>query len=334
MSEKLVYCIAGHYLIVETPNARATDALLPAFRPFCTDKKDGKKEDKKCGQKEGENVLFRFCGGQIISLPGGSPEEIGKPEETRGPEETGGPDETLVVDEAVFSVYHHNQEATVCMTLRGAEHRMRISADRKTVFTDLTLTAPYEEHFLTYLLRTAFGVAAAYHKTLKIHASAIEKDGKALVFLGTSGTGKSTHSRLWLRHIPGSTLLNDDEPLVRVTDDGKVWLYGAPWSGSTACYRNERAQVSAFVLLQQGPENKLTKMGALEAFKVLMQSAAIFRSGREQREHVVSLIYDVLEKVPVYHLINRPDREAVELTHSLLNAQDVNYTGNGSSDHQ
>ncbi|MGI6292875.1 MAG: hypothetical protein GX281_02070 [Bacteroidales bacterium] len=319
MSEKLVYCIAGHYLIVETPNARATDALLPAFRPFCTDKKDGKKEDKKCGQKEGENVLFRFCGGQIISLPGGSPEEIGKPEETRGPEETGGPDETLVVDEAVFSVYHHNQEATVCMTLRGAEHRMRISADRKTVFTDLTLTAPYEEHFLTYLLRTAFGVAAAYHKTLKIHASAIEKDGKALVFLGTSGTGKSTHSRLWLRHIAGSTLLNDDEPLVRVTDDGKVWLYGAPWSGSTACYRNERAQVSAFVLLQQGPENKLTKMGALEAFKVLMQSAAIFRSGREQRERVVSLIYDVLEKVPVYHLVNRPDREAVELTHSLLN---------------
>ena len=73
------------------------------------------------------------------------------------------------------------------------------------------------------------------------------------------------------------------------------------------------------MLLQQGPENKLTKMGALEAFKVLMQSAAIFRSGREQRERVVSLIYDVLEKVPVYHLVNRPDREAVELTHSLLN---------------
>lgn len=313
------FLIAGHYLIIKTTNAEATDALLPTFRPFRLEQEEGKKD----WQQEDKNVLFCFSGDEVISLPSDEP------------------DETLTVDGATFAVYHSNGEITVSMTLGGleqqtggVEHRMRISADRKTVSTDLTLTAPYEEHFLTYLLRTAFGVAAAYHKTLKIHASAIEKNGKALVFLGTSGTGKSTHSRLWLRHIPGSTLLNDDEPLVRVTDDGKVWLYGAPWSGSTACYRNERAQVSAFVLLQQGPENKLTKMGALEAFKVLMQSAAIFRSGREQREHVVSLIYDVLEKVPVYHLINRPDREAVELTHSLLNAQDVNYTGNGSSDHQ
>ena len=283
------FLIAGHCFIIKTTNAEATDALLPTFRPF------------RLKTKEDKNVLFCFSGDEVISLPSDEP------------------DETLTVDGATFAVYHNNGEITVSMTLRGVEHRMRISADRKTVFTDLTLTAPYEEHFLTYLLRTAFGVAAAYHKTLKIHASAIEKDGKALVFLGTSGTGKSTHSRLWLKHIAGSMLLNDDEPLVRVTDDGKVWLYGAPWSGSTACYRNERAQVSAFVLLQQGPENKLTKMGALEAFKVLMQSAAIFRSGREQRERVVSLIYDVLEKVPVYHLVNRPDREAVELTHSLLN---------------
>lgn len=295
MLEKLYYRIAGHCLIIKTSNAEVTEDLLPTFRPF------------RLEQEEYKNALFCFSGDAVIPLPSKEP------------------DETLVVDDATFAVYHNNGEITISMTLGGkeqqtggTEHRIQISANKKKVLSDLTLTTPYEEHFLTYLLRTAFGTTAAYHRTLKMHASVIKKDGRAVVFLGTSGTGKSTHSSLWLKHVPGSTLLNDDEPLVRLSDDGRVWVFGAPWSGSTPCYRNKKAEVAAFVLLQQGPENKLTKLGALEAFKVLLQSAAVFRSGREHREHMVTLIYDILEKVSVYRLINRPDREAVQLTHSLL----------------
>ncbi|NLA16121.1 MAG: hypothetical protein GX877_06265 [Bacteroidales bacterium] len=305
MLEKLYYRIAGHCLIIKTSNAEATEELLPSFRPFRLEQEEYKRD----WQKKDKNLLFCFSGDAVISLPS---EE---------------PDETLVVDGATFAVYHNNGEITVSMTLGGTEqqtgaleHRIQISANKKEVVSDLTLTASYEEYFLPYLLRIAFGMTAAYHRTLKIHASVIKKDGRAVVFLGTSGTGKSTHSSLWLKHVPGSSLLNDDEPLVRLPDDGRVWVFGAPWSGSTPCYRNKKAEVAAFVLLQQGPENKLTKMGALEAFKVLLQSAAVFRSGREHREHMVTLIYDILEKVPVYRMVNRPNRGAVQLTHSLLHA--------------
>ena len=70
--------------------------------------------------------------------------------------------------------------------------------------------------------------------TLLIHASVIMNDDEGFVFLGRSGTGKSTHSRLWLENIEGSQLLNDDNPVVRKID-GQVRVFGSPWSGKTPC---------------------------------------------------------------------------------------------------
>ena len=61
--------------------------------------------------------------------------------------------------------------------------------------------------------------------------------------MGKSGTGKSTHSRLWLENVPGATLLNDDNPIVRLTLVGAI-VYGSPWSGKTPCYKNESAPLA------------------------------------------------------------------------------------------
>ena len=189
---------------------------------------------------------------------------------------------------------------------------------RESVISDLTLTAPEEEYFLTFLLRTAFGMTAVYRGVLKMHASVVIKEGRALAFLGTSGTGKSTHSRLWLKHVPGSRLLNDDEPLVRLMPDGSVRIYGAPWSGSTPCYKSEDAPLAGFVQLSQALENKLSVLRPVRAFTRLFQSASVFRSHEQHREQLTGLIYDILERVPVYYLENRPDRQAVELSLSVL----------------
>ena len=151
-----------------------------------------------------------------------------------------------------------------------------------------------------------------------MHASVIEKGGKALVFLGESGTGKSTHSRLWREFVPGSSLLNDDEPLLRLMEDGTVRVYGAPWSGSTPCYRNGSAEVVAFVHLYQSPENRLTKLGGVQAYASLFKSAGIMRSDRVNRKLADDIIGEILGRVPVYRLDNRPDREAVALSETLM----------------
>ncbi|MDD2590002.1 MAG: hypothetical protein PHO13_04355 [Fermentimonas sp.] len=288
MNNLLFYNIAGHEIIIETPEPEVTLKLLPTFDPF------------RELNSNYDNILFRFRGRSIISIP--------KTE----------PSEQLFMEDITFNVYQESDSVTVKMKMRDTDHYFRISAERETVITDLTLTHEYESHFLAYFIRAAFGVLSAYKKTLKIHGSVIEKNGKALVFLGKSGTGKSTHSRLWQQFVPGCTLLNDDEPLIRVMDNGIVRVFGAPWSGSTPCYRNDSAEVSAFVHLYQSTENKLTKITGLKAFTSLFQSCSVMRSSTKNRDQIISIVNDILDRIPVYRLENRPDREAVSLTETLI----------------
>ena len=139
-----------------------------------------------------------------------------------------------------------------------------------------------------------------------------------MIFLGVSGTGKSTHSRLWRQFVPGARLLNDDEPIVRIMDDGEVRVYGCPWSGSTPCYRNASARVVAFVHLSQSPENKLTKLRGRDSFDSIYSSSAFLHSDKVRHLATSDTVADVLERVPVYRLDCRPDEAAVRLTEALL----------------
>jgi len=288
MTNQLLYEIAGHRMLIDTPDAKVTAELISSFAPFKVES-DGVAD-----------LLFRFSGNQQLSIPDRTP------------------DDEMEIDGLYFQVYHTAGSVTVCSKNKGTKHCFNLSADRERVTSDLTLVQPYESIFLAYFLRAAFGMASAKHRTIKLHASVIEMEGKALLFMGKSGTGKSTHSRLWQEFVPGCTLLNDDEPIVRMLNDGSVRVYGAPWSGSTPCYRNASAEVAAFVRLYQSPKNRLTPLKGVEAFASLYQSAAILRSDKENREKIITTVSDILEQTPVYRLDNRPDREAVSLTETLL----------------
>lgn len=132
---------------------------------------------------------------------------------------------------------------------------------------------------LNNALMLVYAFASAPYATLLMHASVIRNDGRGYLFLGKSGTGKSTHTRLWLSHIPGSDLMNDDNPVVRVVE-GTVYVYGSPWSGKTPCYRRVSAPVGAFVQLRQCPENTIRKESVLESFASLLPSVSTMKWDR------------------------------------------------------
>lgn len=96
-----------------------------------------------------------------------------------------------------------------------------------------------------------FGIAIS-PEAIAIHSSTIECEGRAVLFLGESGTGKSTHTRLWQEHIPGARLLNDDSPIIRMYQ-GQATAFGSPWSGKTPCYRNISRPIAGIVRLSQAP---------------------------------------------------------------------------------
>ena len=166
-------------------------------------------------------------------------------------------------------------------------------------------------------LMIQFTFASAFHNTVLLHASVTRHKGMANLFFGVSGTGKSTHSRLWLQYVEGTDLLNDDNPVVRF-EDGRLWAYGTPWSGKTLCYRNVKSPVRAMVRLEQAPENVIEDLVSLNAYASVIAAVSTIR----WNSHIMDLIIPVVEKiameVPCWQLRCRPDEEAVRVCKAAI----------------
>lgn len=165
-----------------------------------------------------------------------------------------------------------------------------------------------------FALWVAYGLMTLQRETLAIHSSCIVYQGKAVLFLGESGTGKSTHTRLWREHIKGAILLNDDSPMIRV-EDNKVWAYGSAWSGKTPCYKQERYELVACVRLSQAPYNRIRKLSVLESYGAIHPSCAPeFAYDEILYDEVSRTIGQILSVVPCYHLACLPDKDAALLS--------------------
>ncbi len=167
-------------------------------------------------------------------------------------------------------------------------------------------------------LMVLYALATANQQTVLFHAAVVSHGGKGYMFLGPSGTGKSTHARLWLQHIEGTELLNDDNPVVRIADDGTAVVYGSPWSGKTPCYRNVSCPLGGIVMLSQAPYNKIRRLGGIEAYVALMESI----SGKRWDERIADGLHETENKlastVPVWHLACLPDQAAAELCNKTV----------------
>jgi hypothetical protein len=118
---------------------------------------------------------------------------------------------------------------------------------------------------------------------------------------------------LWLQYIEGTELVNDDNPVVRLDDDGRAMVYGSPWSGKTPCYRNVSYLLGGIVLLSQAPQNKIERLGGLQAYAALVQSI----SGKRWDGHIADGLYRtenaLATSVPVWHLDCLHDEAAAKL---------------------
>lgn len=166
-------------------------------------------------------------------------------------------------------------------------------------------------------LMLLFALASAASDTLEIHASAVMYRGRGYAFLGPSGTGKSTHSRLWLSHLSDAELLNDDNPVLRVFN-GTSCIHGTPWSGKTSCYRDVSVPLGAVVQLAQAPRNAIRKLGPVEAYAALFSAI----SGLKMQEPMASDLHRTMERivlqVPFYRLECLPDVTAAALCASTV----------------
>lgn len=182
----------------------------------------------------------------------------------------------------------------------------------------VTATQTGDKDVLRFALWFAFNLFAVPLGIMAIHSSTIVCKRKANLFLGESGTGKSTHTRLWLKNIEGCRLLNDDSPIISV-ENGRVMVYGSPWSGKTACYHNVGFPVNAFVRLRQEKQNVITKLNVFQAFAALQPSTPPSLSYSDfYSSKVIENLDSILRQVPVYQLGCLPNDEAAQLAYSTL----------------
>ena len=155
--------------------------------------------------------------------------------------------------------------------------------------------------------------------TLEMHAAVVvrevprlqgSKSSKGYLFLGHSGTGKSTHARQWLAAFDDAWLLNDDNPILRVMDDGQVYVYGSPWSGKTPCYKNAYAKVGGIVKLSQAPENRIQTLRLPQAYAYMLSSASGLKMDSGMSDDLYKSIKHIITQIPFYHLECLPNVEA------------------------
>lgn len=166
-----------------------------------------------------------------------------------------------------------------------------------------------DEYLETLAVYRKIAEAMLGYDTMLFHGSAVAVDGMGYLFTAKSGTGKSTHTRLW-REAFGSraVMVNDDKPLLRITDEG-VWVCGTPWDGKHRLSTNVIVPLRGICILERGIGNAINPITAGEALPMLLQ-----QSHRPSNPDNLLKLLDLLDKlvknVPIYRLKCNMDPEA------------------------
>lgn len=276
--------IGGLYMSIKgSPWSLAT--LPPNFRPFLCN----------AGLMRGDGAVMDIeCPGVMPSLRGLMPLS------------------TSCNDVGKASLYHDGDRWLVSLIPGpGQQPRiMTIDRDLRHACVNLHNDDPYAGFVIDSMARILFSQYAASRGSLMLHASVVECGDRAYLFMGKSGTGKSTHSRLWIDNFSGCTLLNDDCPLVTASGDEAFQACGTPWSGKTPCWRNARYEVGGIARISRAAVNRFIPTEGIEAFVSFIPGMSVMTSDRELYSDASSTALRLLGSVTTGILECRPDAEA------------------------
>ena len=164
------------------------------------------------------------------------------------------------------------------------------------------------EQFYWHLLR---------HAGLMLHASAVGLDGRAYLFSGPCGRGKSTHTRLWQETFGAEAVVfNDDKPALRRLG-GRWYAYGTPWCGKDGINQNRKFPLAGICFLQKGAENRIRRLTAAEALPLALAQTT-YRLLPEGMELLLGHLDRLLREIPVFELTNKPEPDAARLSYETM----------------
>lgn len=177
------------------------------------------------------------------------------------------------------------------------------------VFTDPFLErAAIQRAFAEYLMD---------HDTLLFHGSAIAVDEEGYLFTAHSGTGKSTHTRLWMQAFGDrAVMVNDDKPFLRLEGD-QIWLYGSPWSGKHGLDANIRVPLKGICILERGLENIIQSICGKDALPMLFKQA--YRPLDASKEAIYGQLVERLSQmIPLWKMACNKNPDAAHVAFDAM----------------
>ena len=158
-------------------------------------------------------------------------------------------------------------------------------------------------------------------RILYLHGSAICVNRQGYLFTAPSGTGKSTHVRLWREHFEDEVIVvNDDKPLIRVESD-EIYLCGSPWNGKHGLGCQMEVPLRAIVKLRRGDTNSIAPLGSAEAFRELFLQTHHFEE-KEKMQAVMAMLARIIECTPCYSLQCNMELNAAEVARAGIEARE------------
>ncbi len=297
MRNEYYFRVAGLLFSVALPDGWDVETILPSFHPF---------RCKTCS--EGETIFLVLATTQSFADDGkrtelleDSPNDIGR---TR-----------LFLSTDGYCVEINNDT-----TQNGLVHTMITDPHFESATAYIRPEDSSMGAVLSSMVRFLFAQAVLEHDGVFVHASCVSMEGKSYLFLGKSGTGKSTHARQWLQAFPDCRLLNDDNPALRI-EDGKVMVYGTPWSGKTSCYKNEGYPVAGIARLRQAKTNSFSPLEGPEIFAALLPSCSAIRQNAGLLEALYCTLIQIAEQVTVGCMECLPNIDAARVCYNSLYAR-------------
>lgn len=289
------YTIAEHPIRIEfLEDGRNDTRLLPSFAPF-------EIEDRH----EEETLFFQLTVDDTMR-----PEPKERRERIRKFDTGNGETVVDLVDDGGYQYIIKDINGAECCLLRSDKEFRRCRC---------ALNGNYNMRSfgLNNALMLIFAFAGSRHDTLLIHASLVRQNGYGYAFIAKSGTGKSTHVSLWLSHLPGCDLMNDDNPIVRIID-GEAYIFGGPWSGKTPCYRNVKARLGAITRIDRAPANSIERLAPIEAFASFLPSCSSMKWDEDIFNRICNTVTKIIETTAIYTLHCLPNEEAAILCNKTI----------------
>ncbi len=170
--------------------------------------------------------------------------------------------------------------------------------------------------FSEELMITAVYSALCKFQTLFLHASVIDWQGQGIAFVGQSGIGKTTQAELW-HEFEQADIINGDKAFIRVSD-ADTYIYGSPWKGSSEYCINRRVPLKGIVVLRQSNINSLRRIDVVEAVEKFVPHVFLPHWDEKCMEYALTTIDRLLNRVPIWLLECRPDKEAIKITKDFV----------------